>query len=90
MIKEIQQWCCKYIILVFLCVSLKISNSFDYNNLNSTKSFKACHRDWKQYQMVDDFSKWGAESFGKSSLCLKENKLIWQYFRGTSAWQQRQ
>ena len=75
-----------------MCVShmyLTISNSFDYNNQNGVTSFKAGHREWKQYQMIDDFSKWGAETFGKSSLCLMENVLIRQHFRDISARQQR-
>jgi hypothetical protein len=57
-------------------------NRFDYNDMNGANSFKASHNNWRQYQMMEDFSKWGAESFGESISCLKENALIRQHFRG--------
>ena len=56
--------------------SQKISNSFDYNDANGGPSFKARHKDWRQYQIMEDFSKWGAESFSESTFRLKENTLM--------------
>lgn len=32
--------------------------------------------------MMDDFAKWGAESFDESSFCFKENALMCEHFRG--------
>ncbi|KAF8486612.1 hypothetical protein F5888DRAFT_1640084 [Russula emetica] len=40
---------------------------FDYNEQNGGISFKLCHKNWRQYEMVDDFSKWGTDSFGATS-----------------------
>jgi hypothetical protein len=60
---------------------LTISNSFDYNDKNGGTSFKACHKNWRQYRMVEDFSKWGAQSFGESLFCLKKIALKRQHFR---------
>jgi hypothetical protein len=52
---------------------LTILSSFDYSNKNGRTSFKAHHKDWNQYQMVKDFSKWGVKSLGESLFCPKEN-----------------
>ncbi len=60
---------------------LTISNSFDYNDQNGGMSFKARHKNWRQYKMLEDFSKWGAKSLGESVFCLKENGLMHQHFR---------
>jgi hypothetical protein len=61
---------------------LTISNSFDYNDKNGGTSFWARHRNWRQHELLTDFQKWGAESFGKSLFCLEENALMCQDFRG--------
>jgi hypothetical protein len=52
--------------------SHQFSNSFDYNDANGGTSFKACHKEWRQYQMMDDFSKWGVQSFSESKFHLEE------------------
>jgi hypothetical protein len=69
-------------ILLYSYTLLTLSNSFDYNDKNGGTSFKARHPNWRQNKMMEDFAKWGAESFGESSFCLKENVLICQRFRG--------
>jgi len=61
---------------------LTISNSFDYNDKNGGTSFRACHRNWRQHEIIIDFQKWGAKSFGKRLFCLEENALMCQDFRG--------
>jgi hypothetical protein len=66
----------------------KISNSFDYNKHNGGTSFKACHKNWRQDSMIDDFQKWGIKSFGESLFCLKENTLMHWHFRGLTDQQQ--
>ena len=38
--------------------------------------------------MVEDFRKWGAESFGEGLFRLKENLLTRQHFRGLTDQQQ--
>ena len=68
---------------------LTTSNSFDYNDKNGGTSFQARHKDWKQTQIMEDFFKWGAESFGESLSCLKENALMRQHFRGLAGRRQR-
>jgi len=60
---------------------LTASNRFDYNDMNGGTSFKDRY-DWKQYQMMKDFSKWGAESFDESLFRPKTNALNRQHFRG--------
>jgi hypothetical protein len=52
---------------------LTISSSFNYNNINGGTSFNSHHQNRRQYQMVEDFSKWGFESLGKSLFCPREN-----------------
>jgi hypothetical protein len=59
---------------------LTVRDSFDYNEQNGGISFKTCHKDWRQYQMVQDFLKWGIESFGESLFCLKEYAPTHQHF----------
>ena len=61
---------------------LTIPISFDYNDNNGGTSFKARHKNWGQYEIMDDFRTWGAESFGESSFCLNKNMLTRQHFRG--------
>jgi hypothetical protein len=61
---------------------LTISNSFDYNDKNGGTSFKASHKNWRESQLVDDFTKWGAESFGRNLFSLKKSALMRQHFRG--------
>ncbi|KAF8489707.1 hypothetical protein F5888DRAFT_1638454 [Russula emetica] len=39
---------------------------FDYNEQNGGIFFKSRHKNWRQYEMVDDFSKWGTDSFGEN------------------------
>ena len=57
-------------------------NSFDYNEKNGGTSFKACHPDWRQDLLMDDFMKWGAESFSESLFHLKKFVLMHLHFRG--------
>jgi hypothetical protein len=57
---------------LYLYAFLTILNSFDYNDKNGGTSFKARHRNWRQHEIMDDFIKWGAESFGESLFCLKK------------------
>jgi hypothetical protein len=39
--------------------------------------------------MVDDFRKWGAESFGESLFCVVADSLMRQNFRGLANRQRR-
>lgn len=58
-----------------------MSTSFDYNGNNGGASFKARHKDWRQYRMVGDFLKWGVESFGEILFCLNKNIPMRQHLR---------
>jgi hypothetical protein len=55
-----------------LFVLLTVSNSFDYNHENGGTSFRARHKNWEMYPIIDNFSVWGAESFGEGLFRLKE------------------
>jgi len=57
--------------IIYSRTLLTISSSFDYNDKNGGTSFKDRHPNWQQYQMLEDFSKWGIESLGKSLFCPK-------------------
>jgi len=65
-----------------LFLLLTVSNSFDYNRENGGTSFKARHKNWEMYPMMEDFAVWGAQSFGEGLFRLKENALMYQHFRG--------
>ena len=89
--KENHQWHCECKCSLYLCEFLTISNSFDYNGTNTETSFKASHNDWREYKMVKDFRKWGADAFGKSFFSFNENMLTRPHFRGpTRATNQQQ
>ncbi|KAI9438332.1 hypothetical protein H4582DRAFT_2057761 [Lactarius indigo] len=45
--------------------------SHDINNELGGTSFKSRHKDWQRDPMVEDFSRWTAESFGGSLFCFK-------------------
>jgi hypothetical protein len=64
-------------------------NSFDYNDKNGGTSFKARHPNWRHNEIMDDFAKWGAESFGGILFCRKRNLLTRQHLRGFSGQQER-
>ena len=68
---------------------LTLSNRFDYNDKNGGTSFKDRHPDWRRSEIMDDFAKWGAESFGKSLFCRKRNELTRQHLGGLSGQQER-
>jgi hypothetical protein len=55
-----------------LFIPLTVSNSFDYNRENGGTSFKARHKNWETYPMMEDFAAWGAQSFGEGLFMLKE------------------
>ncbi len=46
--------------------------SHDINNELGGTSFKSRRKDWQRDPMVEDFSRWAAESFGGSLFCFKE------------------
>jgi hypothetical protein len=68
---------------------LTVLNSFDYNDQNGGTSFKARHPNWRRAEIMDDFAKWGAESFGGSLFCLKRNALTQQHLRDLSGQRER-
>lgn len=45
--------------------NLTIHHSYDNNQKLGGTSFKARYADWAKDPMVDDFSRWTAESFGE-------------------------
>jgi hypothetical protein len=51
-------------------------NSFDYNDQNGGTSFKDRHENWMQNPLVDDFLKWGAESFGRKLILSQGDFLM--------------
>lgn len=50
--------------------------SFDFNDENGGTSFRNRHSGWENCDVIDDFSKWGAESFGETLFRLKESVLM--------------
>ena len=60
---------------------LTISNRFDYNEQNGVTSFKARHKNWRQNEIMEDFSTWGAEAHGENLFCLTEKVLTRRHFR---------
>jgi hypothetical protein len=63
-----------------------LTNSFDYSDQNEGTSFKAYYPDWRQDPSMDDFMKWGTNSFGETLFCLKKFVLMRLHFRGLTGW----
>jgi hypothetical protein len=61
-----------WVFMLYSYVFLTISNRYDFTDENGGMSFKASYEDWKEYKMLRDFSRWGAEFFSKSSFYLKK------------------
>ncbi|KAI9436344.1 hypothetical protein H4582DRAFT_2058994 [Lactarius indigo] len=54
-----------------LAIMFDLLPSHDINNELGGTSFKSQHKDWQRDPMVEDFSRWTAESFGGSLFCFK-------------------
>jgi hypothetical protein len=58
-------YCQHGVCIAILVGSDHILHSHDINNELGGTSFKAHYRDWANKPMVNNFSKWASESFGK-------------------------
>jgi len=69
------------------CARFSLSGSFDYNGDNEGTPFKAWNKDWKRYDMIKDFAKWGEWSFGETAFHFKKITLTrWRFRSPADQW----